>query len=86
MKVERIETIRVHYDGKVVCDIIPAIDDPNTHDFWLHHKDYGESAFMFGMHVESIDNAVEIAMANIPDYLDELVLNEDDDEDESDDD
>lgn len=80
MKVERIETIRVHYDDKIVCDIIHAIDDPSTHEFWLRHKDYGTSAFMFGLHVESVDNAVEIAMANIPDYLDELVLNEGDED------
>ena len=80
MKVEKIETIRVHYDENIVCDIIPAIDDPDTHEFWLHHKEYAESVFMFGMHIESVDDAVELAMANIPEYLGELVLDESDED------
>ena len=79
MKVEKVETIRIEYGEGVYCDITPSIEDDGTHDFWLHLKGTGESLYMFGIHIESTDDAVEIALANIPDYVDELVSNVNDD-------
>lgn len=73
MKYIKIETIRVNFENGVYCDITPDLNDKGYYSFWLYRKGYGVSIDMFGARADSIDEAVAIADANVPDYIDELM-------------
>jgi hypothetical protein len=72
MKMARIsylQSIRVTIDDDgFYCDIIPSIDD-GICEFWLRHAAYGVAEFMFSLPVKDKDEAIELAVANIPEYI-----------------
>ena len=76
MHIERLETIRLNCGEGIYCDITPSIEDPNTYDFWLHKKGTGESLYMFSLPLSSTEEAVDVALANVPDHKRYLVQDE----------
>lgn len=72
MNYTKIETIRVQFEDGVYCDITPDLDNTGYYSFWLYRKGYSVSLDMFGAKADSIEEAVAIAEANVPDYIDEL--------------
>ena len=66
-KIAKIETIRLDL-GDCYCDITPSTDS-GYYDFWLFKKAYGVSHFMFSCKAIDENEAVEIANANIGEYI-----------------
>lgn len=69
MKVEKFETIRVKFEDGVYCDITPDIEVEGIFEFWLYRTGYDSSVFMFGCEAKSDEEAVDIAVRNVPDYI-----------------
>ena len=60
--VERLETLKVTVGDGFYVLIVP---NGEYHDFILAHERYGVYEHMFGCHVESDDDAIEMAIGNI---------------------
>ena len=69
MKVEKVETIRVHIDNMFYCDVTPTTDHPGYYDFWLYRAGCGVSSYMFGCAASSEQDIVELIEANADDYI-----------------
>lgn len=72
MKIDIVETIRVWFED-VYCDIVPSADEPRFYDYWLHRKGYGVSVYMFGGEPENKDEAIKMAVRNVPEYIPDLM-------------
>lgn len=81
MKFEKLETIRVRFEDGYYVDIVHAADYDNVRDYFLKREGYGTVVFMFGVEVDSDEEAVEIAEANVDEYIADLYVEELDDED-----
>lgn len=81
MKFEKLETIRVRFEDGYYVDIVPAADYDNVRDYFLKKEGYGTVVFMFGVEVDSDEKAVEIAEANVDEYIADLYVDELDDDD-----
>lgn len=69
MKVEKFETIRVRFEDDYYCDITPCDDAEGMYEFWLYRSGYDASVYMFGCEAKDEDEAVELAVSNVPDYI-----------------
>lgn len=66
---EKIEILRVKYDAKFYCDIIPSAADPKISEFWLHSAESGNAMLMFGCEVETDETAIRLAENNLDKYI-----------------
>lgn len=68
-KISYLQSIRVTLDDDgFYCDIVPSIDD-GIYDFWLYHAAYGVAELMFSLPVKDKEEAIELAVANIPEHI-----------------
>jgi hypothetical protein len=67
--VKKFEVIRVEFEDGVYCQITPSDVNEGYRDFWLFRKNWGVSQTMFACEVKTDEEAVELAVANAPDYI-----------------
>ena len=66
MNIEKITTIRVHYDAAFYCDITR---NAGVWEVWLYKNGCGAALYMFGLPDAAEEDAVQMAAANIDEYI-----------------
>ena len=61
--------IQITLSGGYYGLILPSVAHPGYHDFWLFHNDYGLASYMFGCEVENDDEAIDLFMGSVYDYI-----------------
>lgn len=71
MKIEKLQTIRVHIHEEFYCDVTPSAT-PKYYDFRLYRNGYGLSTYMFTVQTTPDDIPV-LVNRNAPDYMMDLL-------------
>ncbi len=68
MEIKKIQTIRARFDDGFYCDITQEKNN-GVCEFWLYRNGYGFALFMFGCTAETEQEKIELAAANIKQYI-----------------
>lgn len=68
MTCKKIKIIRLNFENGYYIDISQK-NKEGYRDFWLYHEEYGIAQYMFGCKASSEKEAIELACANINNYI-----------------